>query len=233
VTLASFAFTWQGEMARARLAAEGVEAMVVDEYLSRLYCANIVGGIKLRVRQEDAARAAELLRRLQPIPEIYLVTEEDAGLRRCPGCNSENLDFERWSRVGFVGSWLLLGFPLPLPRKRWVCRLCRAEWKEEDFGVAADEAAELPEEMEMPGDLVMVGRFATPWEAHLARTRLESEGIEACVFEERLPPVNLLTGEPLALNRLAVNEEDADRACEILAALGVLEDLDETSAGMD
>ena len=41
---------------------------------------------------------------------------------------------------------------------------------------------------EEPEALVTVGRFPTPWEAHLARTLLESEGIDACVLEERLPP---------------------------------------------
>ena len=65
-------------------------------------------------------------------------------------------------------------------------------------------------------DLVTVARFTTPWEAHLARTLLESEGIEACVMEERLPPVNLLTGEVRAMNRLEVHEEDAPRALDLL-----------------
>ena len=66
-------------------------------------------------------------------------------------------------------------------------------------------------------DLVTVARFGTPWEAHLARTLLESYGIDACVMEERFPPLDLLTGQPLALNRLAVHPDDADRALEALA----------------
>jgi hypothetical protein len=240
VTVATFSFPWEAELARARLASEGVEAMVTDEHLSRLYCANMVGGIKLQVRSDEADRAVVLLREAHPIPEIYLVTEEDAALRRCPECRSENLDFERWSRVGLVGSWLLLGIALPLPRNRWVCRDCRSEWREEDFAVRGEdreetdepaEAAEPKEPMEdaeMPGELVTVARFTTPWEAHLARTLLESEGIEACVLEERLPPVDLLTGKPLALNRLAVNEADAEAAREILERPSLLQDLDET-----
>jgi Putative prokaryotic signal transducing protein len=74
-----------------------------------------------------------------------------------------------------------------------------------------------PPEPEEPESLVTVGRFTTPWEAHLARTLLESEGIEACVLEERLPPVSLLTGAPLALNRVEVHPEDAERALVILS----------------
>ncbi len=74
-----------------------------------------------------------------------------------------------------------------------------------------------PPEPEVPESLVTVGRFPTPWEAQLARTLLESEGIDACVMEERLPPVSLLTGMPLALNRVEVHPEDAERALALLA----------------
>jgi hypothetical protein len=65
--------------------------------------------------------------------------------------------------------------------------------------------------------LVTVGRFYSPWEAHLARTLLESEGIDACVHEERLPAASLLTGAPTALSRLEVHPGDAERALAILA----------------
>jgi len=122
-----------------------------------------MGGVKLQVRPEEAQRASELLRSRQPIPEIYLVTEED--LRSAP------------------------------PE---------------------------PEELE---SLITVGRYPTPWEAHLARTLLESEGIDACVLEERLPPVSLLNNTPLALNRVEVHPEDAERALAVLDAVGGGEDL--------
>lgn len=69
-----------------------------------------------------------------------------------------------------------------------------------------------------PEALVTVGRFYSPWEAHLARTLLESEGIDAVVFEERLPGVSLLTGEPTALSRVEVWAGDAEQALAVLAA---------------
>ncbi len=86
--------------------------------------------------------------------------------------------------------------------------------EEEDDLPALDEPEEEPEA------LVTVGRFYTPWEAHLARTLLESEGIDACVHEERLPGVSLLTGAPTALSRVEVHPEDAEEALGILAAVG-------------
>ncbi|HEX2644072.1 MAG TPA: DUF2007 domain-containing protein [Thermoanaerobaculia bacterium] len=155
VTVGVYNSPWEAQLAKARLDAEGIDAVIADENFTRLYVAlsSTLGGVKVQVREESAARAAELLTRPQPIPDIHLVTEED---------------------------------------------------------MASEAIAD-------PPALVTVARFATPWEAHLARTCLESEGIEACVFEERLPPVSLLTGEPLALNRLEVFETDSDRAAEILS----------------
>lgn len=82
------------------------------------------------------------------------------------------------------------------------------------------------EEPEEPEALVVVGRFPTPWEAHLAKTLLESEGIDACVLEERLPAISLLTGQSAVMSRIEVHPEDAERAAEILAEV---EELDEAS----
>ena len=94
---------------------------------------------------------------------------------------------------------------------------------EEDAEPAIPGEPEEPDEAEA---LVTVGRYFTPWEAHLARTYLESEGIDAIVLEERLPGVSLLTGEPAALTRLEVHPADAERAQEILAEV---EDVDEAT----
>ncbi|HEV7506717.1 MAG TPA: DUF2007 domain-containing protein [Thermoanaerobaculia bacterium] len=161
VTIETFSSPWQAQLARACLESEGIHAVVADEHFYRLYGAlpGTMGGVKLQVHPEEAKRASELLRNRQPIPEIYLVTEED--LRSGP-----------------------------------------------------------PPEPEEPESLVTVGRYPTPWEAHLVRTLLESEGIDACVLEERLPPVSLLTNTPLALNRVEVHPEAAERALALLDAVG-------------
>ncbi len=164
VTVETFSSSWEAQLARACLEAEGVHSVIADEHFHRLYSAltNTLGGVRLQVRPEDADRAADLLRNRRPL--FYLVTEDD-------------------SQPVF-------------------------------------------EEVEEPMALVTVGRFPTPWEAHLARTLLESEGIDACVLEERLPAVSLLTGEPAAMSRVEVHPEDAERALEILAEV---EELDEAS----
>ena len=164
VTVETFSSSWEAQLARACLEAEGIHSIIADEHFHRLYSAlsSTLGGVRLQVRPEDAGPAAELLRNRRPI--LYLVTEDD-----------DQPPFE---------------------------------------------------EVEEPVALVTVGRFPTPWEAHLARTLLESEGIDACVMEERLPAVSLLTGERVAMSRIEVYPEDAERALEILAEV---EELDEAS----
>ena len=89
-----------------------------------------------------------------------------------------------------------------------------------------DARAGVLDEPDEPEALVTVGRFPTPWEAHLAKTLLESEGIDACVLEERLPAISLLTGQSAVMSRLEVYPEDAERALELLAEV---EELDEAS----
>jgi ribosomal protein L37AE/L43A len=193
VTVATYVFPWEAQLAKARLESEGIESVVNDEITAGLYGANAIGGVKLRVREEDAERATALLSTMQPLPEIYLVTEDDARRPRCPECRSEHVAPEGWFR------------------RRWSCSACGAVWR---------DPAEAGEEPEEPAGLVTVARFHTPWEAHLARTVLESYGIESCVLEDRLPSLNLFTGESPALNRLEVHPADADLAAELLAAAG-------------
>jgi len=194
VTVATYVLPWEAQLAKARLASEGVAAVVADENAAGIYGANAVGCIKLRVREADADRATALLSTDRPLPALYLVTEEDARQMRCPSCRSEEVASEGWFRP------------------RWSCRACGARWRDEPDGAAADDSPDVH------SGLVIVARFRSPWEAHLARTLLESQGIESCVLEERLPPLNLLTGEALPLNRLEVHAADAERAAELLAA---------------
>jgi hypothetical protein len=97
------------------------------------------------------------------------------------------------------------------------------------FYVVKEEEGDGPAASEPDGEpeaLVAVARFYSPWEAHLARTLLESEGIDACVHEERLPGASLLTGAPTALSRVEVHPRDVERALEVLDTVEALE-LDE------
>lgn len=64
-TIATFDFLPEAEIARGRLLAEGISCRLADQYLVQanwLY-SPAVGGIKLQVEAQDAARAREVLAR--------------------------------------------------------------------------------------------------------------------------------------------------------------------------
>src|SRR5260370_678548 len=80
VVVATFSSPWEAQIAQARLSAEGLHSLIADEHVIRMVAlANAVGGIRLKVRERDAAAAADVLRRLAPLPEIYLVTQDAAS----------------------------------------------------------------------------------------------------------------------------------------------------------
>jgi Putative prokaryotic signal transducing protein len=266
VTVRTFSTPWEAQIAQARLGSEGLHSLIANEHVIRMVAlSNAVGGIQLKVREQDAEAAAAVLGRLAPLPEIYLVGQDaaaagapsvpilpeanvpvasaagvpallpagvlspppagmppgDAGSPSCPSCGGFDLRPERSAR-------LVLGV-LPISRRAYRCGDCGSLWRLEEIGgtprledgfAEAGAAAPGPGEHGGQGDdtaLSTVARFHTPWEAHLARSFLESEGLRCCVLEERLPAVHLLSAEPVAYNRLEVRRADAARAAEILA----------------
>ena len=159
VTVGLFPTAFEAGLARAHLEAEGIRAFIADENFIHLYGSLATDGIKLQVREEDAPRARQLLADREPLPAMYLVTEDD------------------------------------------------------EAQLLQDQAESIRQD-----DLVTVGRFVTPGEAHLVRSLLESHGIAACVQEERLPPLSLLSSKPIAANRVEVHRQDADDARALLAS---------------
>jgi len=293
VTVRTFSTPWEAQIAQARLGSEGLHSLIANEHVIRMVAlSNAVGGIQLKVREQDAAAAAAVLGRLAPLPEIYLVTHDasaaagaapasvpasppvsvparpaiapppDAGTAAgtlagtaaevdgaadgcgpgggsagCPSCGGADLRPEQSSR-------LVLGV-LRVSRRSFRCGDCGSLWRPEEIGGAPRLDPGLPEtdgearEQDEDTALSTVARFHTPWEAHLARTFLESEGLRCCVLEERLPAVHLLSAQPVAYNRLEVRQADAARAAEILArawsypSLVALPDPDLDAAGAD
>jgi hypothetical protein len=175
VTVATFTFPWEAQVAKARLDAFGISSIIAGEHAIRMVALSYaLGGIQVQVSERDAAAAREVLQTRAQLPEIYLV---NAG---------SDADSEPGSVTDPAAG--------PSPGE-----------------VSGESAAAI---------LVTVARFYNPWDAHLARTLLESEGIACCVFEDRIPLLNLLSGAPLALNRLEVHDYNAERAAALLSRAG-------------
>lgn len=120
-------------IAHSKLKAEGFDCFLADDNIVRFdwFWSNMVGGVRLRVREDDAESALELLG--QQIPERFSAEEvgEEYEQPACPKCGSRDVAFESLYRgVALVALWLW-AIPLSLPKCRWHCENCGNEWKGE------------------------------------------------------------------------------------------------------
>jgi hypothetical protein len=71
----------------------------------------------------------------------------------------------------------------------------------------------------LSGDLdkyITVATYNNPWEAHLARTKLESEGISALVLDDQTASINWFYSHTTGGVRLQVRQADAEQAIQLL-----------------
>jgi hypothetical protein len=92
------------------------------------FISNLLGGIKLKVRPEDAEAANEILN--QPIPTMLDV--EGIGRveqPKCPQCESlDIMDRELDKPVAYLSAYV--GLPVPAQRSGWTCHACGHRWEE-------------------------------------------------------------------------------------------------------
>jgi hypothetical protein len=128
VTLRRFRDLPEALLAKTILDSAAIDCSLADEITIRMnwFLSNALGGIKLRVRRDDADAAAGLLD--QPALERFDV--EGVGeyqQPRCPNCQSFDISFEELNKtVAYMG--LLFNLPIPLKRHGWTCYSCRHEW---------------------------------------------------------------------------------------------------------
>jgi hypothetical protein len=133
ITLCRFRDMPEALLAKSILESAEIECFLGDENIIRQdwFWSNLVGGIKLWVRQEDACTAAELL--AQEVPEELEV--EGVGKYqqpRCPACMSFDISFEELNKRAAFATAGLLGVPVALKRHGWRCHSCQHQWEESD-----------------------------------------------------------------------------------------------------
>jgi hypothetical protein len=130
VTIRQFTSLPEALLAKGSLESSGIECFLADDNFIRLdwFISNLIGGIKLRVKPEEAAEANEILD--QPIPEMLDVDGTgDVPQPRCPTCQSLDITFQELNQpVAYVSAALRV--PIPLHRKAWLCHACRREWQD-------------------------------------------------------------------------------------------------------
>jgi hypothetical protein len=117
-------------LAKTSLESTGIECFLADENIVRIdwFWSNLLGGVKLLVKDEDVEAAEALL--AQPVPEEFEVEGVGRfGRQRCPSCNSVDVHFDELRPIGFVGAYF--GVPIPLHRDGWKCHSCGHKWQED------------------------------------------------------------------------------------------------------
>ena len=115
-------------IAKSILDSAGMESFLADDSVIRLdwLYSNALGGIKLLVRDEDAAAARDLLE--TQIPEKFDVDGVgEYHQPKCPNCGSLDVSFEELDReIAHPG--LLIGIPIPAVKHGWNCHSCGHTW---------------------------------------------------------------------------------------------------------
>ena len=117
-------------LAKGALDSAGLESFLADDNMVRMdwFYSNLVGGVKLCVRPNDADVASDLLG--QPMLQDFEV--EGVGTYQqpaCPQCQSLEVSYEALNKpVAYTSAWI--GVPIPVPRRRWKCHSCGSEWQE-------------------------------------------------------------------------------------------------------
>jgi hypothetical protein len=132
VTIRKFRDLPEALYAKGSLESAGIECALLDDNMVRLdwFISNLLGGVKLQVKPEDAACAEEILS--QPIPENFDVPGiGQYDQPHCPKCNSLDITFQETAPAAYVSAYL--NVPIPFHRRAWRCHSCNAEW--EDDGI--------------------------------------------------------------------------------------------------
>jgi Putative prokaryotic signal transducing protein len=118
-------------VAKSMLDSAGIESFLGDENLVRLdwFYSNLVGGIKLMVREQDAETARSVLER--NIPEKLEVTGVgEYAQPPCPKCGSLDVSFDEMNKqIAYTG--FFLGVPIHVNHKGGKCQACSHEWDPE------------------------------------------------------------------------------------------------------
>lgn len=118
-------------IAHSKLDAEGFDCFLADDNIVRLnwFLSNAVGGLRLRVREDDGESAMEVL--AQEIPASFTAEEVGGEYQQpaCPKCGSLNISFETMNRGIALAALWVFAFPVPIPRKSWKCLDCRNRWR--------------------------------------------------------------------------------------------------------
>lgn len=122
----------EAHLLRTKLESEGIACFIFDDNMismNPLYNVGL-GGIKLKVREEDFGRALEIIRDIDNSKS----TDEEGNIIQCPECGSSDLYVGYKSMKGTKGmlsaavSFLFMVFPIYY-KTVYKCKICNCEFK--------------------------------------------------------------------------------------------------------
>ena len=131
-TVARFREPYKAHIARGKLEAEGIPAIVLDEHLVQIdwLYSQAIGGVKVQVPEEALKRAQEILA-VDHEAELETIREtsvEPSMVEVCPKCGSSSTASRGYSLWSLVPS-LIFFLPVFFRKKGRVCSRCGATWK--------------------------------------------------------------------------------------------------------
>lgn len=132
VTVGQFRDLTAAWIAKTSLESAGIECFLGDENIIRMdwFYSNLIGGVKLRVVEQDADAARAIL--AAPQLESFDVEGVGSFVRpKCPQCGSVDIMFEGINKpLSYASMWA--GVPIPFASKLWRCASCSHTWEEQD-----------------------------------------------------------------------------------------------------
>ena len=123
-TVATFWKPEEAHLFRMRLASSGIDSFIQDESIIQLdmLFANVLGGVRVQVAEEDVPAVRELLAEDPGVPA-------EADEPRCPKCGATAIETEQFSRWFAYLTLVLIHIPILYFRRRLRCGSCLHTWK--------------------------------------------------------------------------------------------------------
>lgn len=129
VMIGRYRDSMEAMIAKSMLDSAGIESFLADENLVNLHWlySNLIGGMKLMVREEDAETARKLLE--EKTPEKFDVDGVGEYVQpRCPKCGSMDVGFDEVDKQSAHLAMALVGVPMIRTHKGGTCHACGHEW---------------------------------------------------------------------------------------------------------
>jgi hypothetical protein len=130
VLLRRYIFSSDALIGKSILDSANIECVLSDENTIRMDWAysNLIGGVKLGARENEAAEALALLD--QKVPEKFEVEGQvEFTQPRCAKCQSHDVAQRELFKLPTFLATFLLSIPIAIHRRDWICHNCGHTWK--------------------------------------------------------------------------------------------------------